>query len=84
MSYVLISAIILAVPKVITSFATPSSDFLLGIDGSSISTGYGHVCVLEQKAGEGMGGRAQCWGHDHKEDALDSPKDVTQLLYVSV
>ena len=40
---------------------------------------YGHVCVLEQKAGEGMGGRAQCWGHDHKEDALDSPKDVTQL-----
>jgi hypothetical protein len=61
----------------VSSFATPSSDFLLGIDGSSVATGYGHVCVLEQKATDGIGGRAQCWGQEHKEGATNAPKDVS-------
>jgi len=60
----------------ISAFSTPSSDFLLGIDGSSVATGYSHVCALEQRPGSNVGGRAQCWGSEHKEHALDAPKDV--------
>ena len=59
------------------AFATPNSDFLLGIDGTSITTGHGHTCVLEQKASDGVGGRAHCWGNDYYDDAMDAPKDVS-------
>ena len=61
------------------SFATPNADFLLGIDGSSITTGHGHVCVLEQRSADGVGGRAQCWGGDHKEGATNAPKNVSSF-----
>lgn len=57
-------------------FAVPSADFLLGIDGSSIATGHSHICVLEQKATDGMGGRAQCWGHERVEGATETRNDV--------
>jgi len=60
----------------VDSFANPSSDFLSGIDGSSIANGYGHVCAIEQRAGNNIGGRARCWGSDHKDHAMDAPKDV--------
>jgi hypothetical protein len=59
------------------AFATPNSDFLLGIDGTSITTGHGHTCVLEQKASDGVGGRAHCWGNDYYDDAMNAPKDVS-------
>jgi hypothetical protein len=59
-------------------FATPNSDFLFGIDGASIATAQWHVCVLEQKATEGMGGRAQCWGIEEDSGAQNPPKDVRE------
>ena len=64
----------------VESFATPSSDFLLGIDGSSVATGHQHICVLEQKTGEPIGGRAQCWGYDDKHGRSDAPKDVSNVV----
>ena len=63
----------------ISAFSTPNSDFLLGIDGSSVATGYSHVCALEQRPGSNVGGRAQCWGSEHKEHAMDAPRDVRYL-----
>lgn len=71
-----LTQLILAKRIYVNSFATPNSDFLLGIDGSSIATAHEHICVLEMKAGGGIGGRSQCWGYDG-HGKLQSPKDVS-------
>lgn len=53
--------------------------FLLDIDGISVSSGREHVCAIEQnpmlEAGSRVGGNVQCWGIDYF-GRLDAPRDV--------
>jgi hypothetical protein len=59
-------------------FATPKLEFLLEIDGNSISTSREHLCAIEKKLGGGsLGGRARCWGNDHIDGRTDPPQDVS-------
>lgn len=46
-------------------FADPKSDFLLDIDGNGVTTSREHTCILEQRFGTEVGGRAVCWGNDY-------------------
>ena len=68
----------------VNGYGKPHSDFLLGIDGSSIATAQEHICVLEQKnvvtEDEIPTGRAQCWGYDGF-GRLESPKDVSYFFF---
>lgn len=66
--------------RAVSGFATPESDFLLDIDGSSISTSVLHTCVIEQRQGDQPGGKAVCWGSGHENDHLDPPEDVIDFL----
>jgi len=65
----------------VKSFATPNSDFLLGIDGASMVVSHSHHCILEQKIDQNIGGRPQCWGSEHY-GKLNVPKnlDFVQLV----
>jgi hypothetical protein len=59
-------------------FATPKLEFLLEIDGNSISTSREHLCAIEKKlGGASLGGRARCWGNDHIDGRTDPPQDVS-------
>jgi hypothetical protein len=62
--------------KGIAGFATPKSEFILEIDGNGITTSREHICVIEQKHGNAIGGRAKCWGFDVM-GKLDAPTDVS-------
>jgi hypothetical protein len=57
-------------------------NFLLDVDGISVSTGREHICALEQiqgnNNGEGIGGRIHCWGWD-SNGRLNAPQDVCFL-----
>jgi len=57
-------------------FANPKSDFLLEIDGNSVSVSREHACAIEQKQGSTIGGRVKCWGLDLLENRLEAPSDV--------
>ena len=63
-----------------SSFATPKSEFLLQVDGNSVDLSTSHICVLEQKQGTSIGGRARCWGEDfHDFGHVDNiPTDVSE------
>eukprot|EP01032_Pedospumella_encystans_P025078 gene25078-28350_t len=47
----------------------------------------GHVAHFsnfrEQRAGNNIGGRARCWGSDHKDHAMDAPKDMDFVQLVA-
>jgi hypothetical protein len=65
----------------IAAFVTPNADFLLDIDGNSVSTGRTSVCVIEQTPGNQMGGRIKCWhGDDH---AYTPPADMSYIQVVT-
>ncbi len=59
-------------------FATLKSEFLLEIDGNGI-TSREHICAIEQKHDNMIGGRAKCWGTD-AEGCLDAPSDVRDII----
>lgn len=63
--------------KSVVGFGIPKSEFLLDIDGNSIATGREHVCVIEKKQGNSVGGRAKCFGYDHFEGRTRAPQDVS-------
>ena len=65
-----------------SGFANPQSDFLLTIDESSVAVAREHACVLEQTLGDGIGGKAHCWGFDNY-GRTNAPKDVSFLNYFS-
>ena len=60
----------------VLGFAAPKSEFLLDIDGNSVSTGREHVCVIEKKQGNTVGGRARCFGFDQFEGRPRPLEDV--------
>ena len=62
------------------AFANPKSEFLLEIDGNSISSGREHVCAIQQKQGTSIGGRVKCWGEDSFLGRLDAPTDVSSIF----
>jgi hypothetical protein len=62
-----------------TVVVKPPSDFFSDIDGISIATGHNHKCVLENKIGVDMGGKARCWGDDNRYGEIDAPEDVSNF-----
>ena len=50
-----------------TDSASPS-DFLLDIDGRSLSTSPRHACVIAYKHGVDIGGKVVCWSGDEDID----------------
>lgn len=53
----------------------PEADFMLDIHGISVGVESGHICVLEEKLGEEIGGRASCFGFQDETGRLDPPPD---------
>eukprot|EP01039_Chlorochromonas_danica_P007678 gene7678-8485_t len=65
----------------INAFVIPKSDFLLEIDGNSVSTARGRVCALEQQPGVEVGGRARCWS---RRDEDEEEESLPEAVYVQV
>jgi hypothetical protein len=64
----------LAIARGLLSIGTAQAQELQGgfhtdIDGISVSSGSHHVCALEQKPGNKLGGSLKCWGYDHHGQA---------------
>lgn len=77
----LLSPLLLSIAN---GFATPKSDFVLDIDGNSISTSREHLCAIEKKPGSNsIGGRARCWGFDHFDGRTKPPQDVRDRLFLA-
>ena len=72
---------ILFIIIVVDGFANPKSEFLLEIDGNSISTAREHLCAIEKKPGNNIGGRARCWGFDHIDGRTRPPQDVSNFKF---
>ena len=56
-----------------------SSEFLLDIDGSSLSTSLEHACVIAYKHGVDVGGKVICWTGrppEHDLNELTPPEHV--------
>jgi hypothetical protein len=67
----------------VNAFANPKSEFVLEIDGNSISTAREHLCAIEKKQGNEFGGRARCWGFDHIEGRTKPPQDIDFVQIVT-
>ena len=74
--------VFLSVVDKINSFATPKSEFLLEIDGVSVTAGKEHACLLEQLQGDGFGGKAQCWGYDDWGQT-EAPTDMNFIQLIT-
>ena len=61
-----------------TIFSVPS-DFLLDIDGTSISTTHDHSCVISYKHGVDVGGKVICWNGDEDRE-FHTPENVSIYL----
>eukprot|EP01038_Epipyxis_sp_PR26KG_P014147 gene14147-18985_t len=47
----------------------------MDVDGISIANGHEHICIIEQKHNNDIGGKVQCWGFE-SYGMLDAPKDL--------
>lgn len=57
------------------AFTVPDEGFALDIDGTSVSCGTHHICVLDQRQGVDIGGRAECWGFKQNDKTI-APQNV--------
>jgi hypothetical protein len=56
-------------------FTPPAEGFQLDPAGISVSSSVGHLCVISQRQGGGIGGRVLCTGNK-KEKKTKAPKNV--------
>ena len=61
--------------RLAAGFTQPEANFLLDINGISVGVEPDHVCVIEEKLGEEVGGKASCFGFEDESGRMDPPAD---------
>lgn len=65
----------LLLPTDVLAFRVPEANFMMDINGISLGVEKDHVCVIEEKLGEEIGGKVNCYGHMDESGRMDPPED---------
>ena len=77
----LLKIVLVSIPMLLSGFEVPEPNFLLDINGINVGAETDHICVLEEKLGEDIGGKPVCYGSLDESGRMEPPEDA---LFVQV